>query len=120
MNTLEAVIGLNGHDVYLCSQTGISKSLTFEIAPFVFRFMHHKDQLPKLPSSVIVISQLISRRHLNLYAKVPDSKICCKIYPHYCLNIVYTDSHSNKLYMLKSKNAKSQKHNMLHPLNTSE
>ena len=77
--------------------------------------MHHKDQLPKLTSSVIVISQ----RHLNLYAKVPDSKIC-KIYPRYRLNIVYTDSHSNKLYMLKSKNAKSQKHNMLHPLNTSE
>ena len=106
--------------MFLCSQTGSGKSLTFEIAPFVFSLMHHKDQLPKLTSSVIVISQLISRSHLNLYAKVPDSKICCKIYPHYCLNIVYTDLHSNKLYMLKSKNAKSQKHNMLHTLNTSE
>ena len=106
--------------MFLCSQTSSGKSLTFEIAPFVFSFMHHKDQVPKLTSSVIVISQLISRRHLNVYAKVPDSKICCKIYPHYRLNIVYTDSHSNKLYMLKSKNAKSQKHNMFHPLNTSE
>ena len=53
--------------MFLCSQTGSGKSLTFEIAPFVFSFMHHKDQLPKLTSSVIVISQLISQRHLNLY-----------------------------------------------------
>ena len=60
--------------MFLCSQTGSGKSLTFEIAPFVFRFMHHKDQLPKLTSSVIVISQLISRRHLNLYAKVQTVK----------------------------------------------
>ena len=60
-------------------RAGSGKWLTFEIAPFVFSFMHHKDQLPKLTSlTVIVISQLISRRHLNLYAKVPDSKNAAK------------------------------------------
>ena len=106
--------------MFLCSPMGSGKSLAFEIAPFIISIMHHKDQPPKLTSSVIVISPLISRYHLNLYAKVPDSIICCKIYTHYCLHIVYTDSHSNKLYMLNSKNAKSLKHNMLHPVNTLE
>ena len=45
---------------FLCSPTGSGKLLTFEIAPFVFSFMHHKDQLLKLTSSVIVISPLVS------------------------------------------------------------
>ena len=59
MNTKEAVIGyLKGHDVFLCSQTGSGKSLTFEIAPFVFSFVHHKDQLPKLTSSVMLFLNL--------------------------------------------------------------
>ena len=101
--------------MFLCSQTGSGKSLTFEIAPFVFSFMHHKDQLPKLTSSVMVILNLFHDVNYIYMQKFQTVKYAAK-----STHIIHTDSYSNKLYMLKSKNAKSQKHNMLHPLNTSE
>lgn len=60
-NQKRAVSGyLSGQDVFLCSPTGSGKSLVFEIAPYVFSYIYHKDTLPNLTSSVVVISPLVS------------------------------------------------------------
>ena len=60
-NQRTAVMGyLNRQDVLLCSPTGSGKSFVFEIAPLVFSFLHHRESLPYLTSSVIVISPLVS------------------------------------------------------------
>ena len=48
---------LNGKDVLFCSPTGSGKSLTFEIAPFVFKNL--KDAQDE-PSTVIVVSPLVA------------------------------------------------------------
>ena len=51
---------LNEQDVLFCSPTRSGKSFVFEIAPFAFSFLYHKEALPHITSSVIVISPLIS------------------------------------------------------------
>ena len=44
-----------GKDVFFCSPTGSGKSLTFEIAPFVFKFLQKSEK-----SVIIVVSPLSS------------------------------------------------------------
>ena len=57
----KGVVGyLNRQDVFLCSPTGIGKSLLFEIAPFVLSYRYHHEKLPNLTSSVVVVSPLVS------------------------------------------------------------
>ena len=46
-----------GKDVLFCSPTGSGKSLTFEVAPFVFKHLN-TDQ--SAPASVIVVSPLVA------------------------------------------------------------
>ena len=48
---------LSGKDVLFCSPTGSGKSLTFEIAPFAFKFLKHAETEP---STVIVVSPLVA------------------------------------------------------------
>ena len=47
----------DGKDVLFCSPTGSGKSLTFEVAPFVFKHLN-TDQ--SAPVSVIVVSPLVA------------------------------------------------------------
>lgn len=53
----EAVIKgyLSGQDVLFCSPTGSGKSLTFEVAPFAFKFLQDVNDV-----SVIVVSPLVA------------------------------------------------------------
>ena len=54
---LVVTLYLSGKDVLFCSPTGSGKSLTFEIAPFVFKFLSQNDM--EL-STVIVVSPLVA------------------------------------------------------------
>ena len=53
----EAVVKgyLEGRDVLFCSPTGSGKSLTFEVAPSAFKFLHNISD-----ASVIVVSPLVA------------------------------------------------------------
>lgn len=53
---------IKGKDSFFCSQTGSGKSLTFEIAPFVFQYLNgcHKNTADQLKPIVLVISPLSS------------------------------------------------------------
>jgi ATP-dependent DNA helicase RecQ len=51
---------LKAEDVFLCAKTGSGKSLTFEIAPFVFEYMNSKQIRDKVDAIVLVVSPLVA------------------------------------------------------------
>ena len=63
---------LEGKDVLFCSPTGNGKSLTYEMATFVFKCLN-TDQ--SAPASVLVVIPLVALLQLNFKKRLSERKV---------------------------------------------